>query len=277
MALLTIPSITKGVAASVSLNKTDLFALAAVAADAYFSDESNVKRCVVEFNSTIGNQRRVLSFDLSVASPTATFLISERARNDFLLERLVLEDFDGDVLVLERSQLPSGLDIAIGPSTINGTATSLSWRDDLDSNLLAAPFTPAGVTYSSNTYSYSVAGGVMTLSVNMVGSGSSGVAHGAGIIEVVLPSGYTHAAANFTSVGSVEYRDRLDANPKTGTIKTWTRAGTPVLRFIDSGGNWVRGAQSLNGAWFEKGDGAFGNPTVENRWIFTATVAVTAV
>ena len=115
MALLTIPSITKGTAASVSLNKSDLFALAAVAADAYFSDSDNVKRCVIEFNSDPGNQRKILQFDLSQASPSASLLISSFGRDSYLLERLVLEDNDGGVLILERSELPSGLDISLAP------------------------------------------------------------------------------------------------------------------------------------------------------------------
>lgn len=134
MSLFTIPSITKGTAASVSLNKTSLFALSAIAADAYFSVQANVKRCIVEFNSDPSNQRKILSFDLSQTSPSASLLISATGRDSFLLERLVLEDFDGGVLILERSQLPSNLDISFAPpaptySSLGISAVPSLWLD----------------------------------------------------------------------------------------------------------------------------------------------------
>lgn len=128
MALLTIPSVTKGTAVSVSLNKTDLFALAAVAADAYFSVQSNVKRCIIEFNSDPGNQRKILDFDLSQVAPTASFLVSLRGRDSYLFERMFLEDNDGGLLILERSQLPSELDISLE------ALASITWTSDVASS-----------------------------------------------------------------------------------------------------------------------------------------------
>lgn len=116
MPLLTIPSIAKGTSATIELNKTNLFTLAAVAADAYFSDPANVKLCIVRFDSDPGNQSRTLQFDLSQATPSASILLSARARSSFLLDRLTLVDYDGGTLVISRSQLPSGLDIAIAPT-----------------------------------------------------------------------------------------------------------------------------------------------------------------
>ena len=111
--LLTIPSVTKGTAATISLSKSELFQLAAVTADSYFSVQENVAVAIFEFDSDPGNQKEVLRFDLSQATPTASFLVSESARDSFLLERVVLVDFDGGILVIERSQLPSGLDVSL--------------------------------------------------------------------------------------------------------------------------------------------------------------------
>lgn len=114
MPLLTLPSSpAKGQSYSISLSKADLFALAAVTADSYFATQANVQTCVVEFNSSPGNQKVVLSFNLSQAEPSAGFVTSLRARSSFLLERVILQDFDGGSLVIERSQLPSGLDITL--------------------------------------------------------------------------------------------------------------------------------------------------------------------
>ena len=113
MALLTLPSVAKGTAASISLDKTELFALAAVAGDAYFSVQANVKRCIVEYSSSPGDQRKVLVFNLSEASPSASMLISSTGRDSFEIERLVLEDNDGGTLVVKRAQLPIGLDVSV--------------------------------------------------------------------------------------------------------------------------------------------------------------------
>lgn len=113
MPLLTIPSITKGTSATVSLDKATLFSLSAVLADSYFSIQANVKKCVVEYNSNPGNEREILEFDLSQSSPSTSFLISDKARDSFLLERVILEDFDNGTLIIERASLPSGLDITV--------------------------------------------------------------------------------------------------------------------------------------------------------------------
>lgn len=114
MPLLTIPaSISKGASQSVALDKSAVFALAAVSGDAFFSVQANVKRVIVEYNSDPGNQREYLVFDMSEESPTASFEVSARARSSFLLERIVLEDFDEGTLVVERADLPVGYDVTI--------------------------------------------------------------------------------------------------------------------------------------------------------------------
>jgi hypothetical protein len=114
MPLLSIPaSVSKGASQSVTLDKSALFALAAVSGDSFFSVQANVKRVIVEYNSNPGNQREYLVFDLSQESPSATFQVSSRARSSFLLERVVLEDFDEGTLVVERADLPVGYDVTI--------------------------------------------------------------------------------------------------------------------------------------------------------------------
>lgn len=115
MSLLSIPSVTKGESAVVTLNKSELFSLSAVSSDSTFSVQANVKKCIVEYVSSPGNQKKVLQFDLSQSSPSASLLLSLKARDAFNIDRLILEDFDGGTLVVERSQLPSGLDVVLLP------------------------------------------------------------------------------------------------------------------------------------------------------------------
>ena len=211
MALLTIPSVTKGTAVSVSLNKTDLFALAAVAADAYFSDSDNVKRCVVEFNSDPGNQRKILSFDPSQASPSASLLISSFGRDSYLLERLVLEDNDGGVMILERSQLPSGFDISLGgggggggggPITFSGSAKT--WGIKTTNGQSAT----LGATAVVDTISYTISGGMMSMSYELDMPSTSGNIEGPANLAygIPLPSGYAFGDLSAFTTFNVTYR-----------------------------------------------------------------------
>lgn len=112
MPLLSMPaSVSKGTALTVTLDKSALFALAAVSSDSFFSNMTNVKRVIIEYNSDPGNQRKYLIFDVSEESPSAIFETSIHSRSWFLLERVVLEDFDEGTLVIERPDLPVGYDV----------------------------------------------------------------------------------------------------------------------------------------------------------------------
>lgn len=126
--LLIIPSVTKGQPATIQLSKADLFALSSVVADSYFSDQSNVKSCVIEYNSNPSDQKKVLRFDLSQETPSSAVFMSETARDEFWLEHVILEDFDGGTLVLTRNQLPSGLDILFGESGPQLVSLSISYE-----------------------------------------------------------------------------------------------------------------------------------------------------
>jgi len=114
MPLISMPaSLSKGSSHTITLDKDALFALPVVSADSYFSIQSNASRCIVEYNSNPGDQKHYLIFDLSQASPSAIFTTSEHARGSFLLERIVIEDFDEGTLVIERPNLPVGYDVTL--------------------------------------------------------------------------------------------------------------------------------------------------------------------
>jgi hypothetical protein len=114
MPLLSIPaSISKGASQTVTLDKSALFALAAISNDSFFSVQANIKRVIVEYNSDPGNQKELLVFDMSEETPVAIIQVSARARSSFLLEKIVLEDFDEGTLAIERADLPVGYDVTI--------------------------------------------------------------------------------------------------------------------------------------------------------------------
>lgn len=148
MALFTIPAVSKGTAAVIQLDKTELFALTPVIADAYFAVQANVDKVIVEFNSDPGNQKELLKFDMADAVPEASFQVSALARDSFLLERIILTDFDGGMLVIERSQLPSGFDITLGGGGGGGGATPQFLAGTAYPNII--------LSYNGQTYSKNV-------------------------------------------------------------------------------------------------------------------------
>jgi len=117
--LINFSNPVKGAPGLVTLDKSALFALSAVQSDAYFSNQMNVSRALFVFEAT-GGQMEVLNFDLSNETPSDTFSLSSRARDSFLLKRVILEDFDGGSLVVDRTELPAGLDIAAISETYTG-------------------------------------------------------------------------------------------------------------------------------------------------------------
>lgn len=126
---------------SLSLSKSELFALPAIQSDSYFSVQANVKSALVVYDSQIGNQKEILRFDLAAAAPSAGFNVSSHARDSFLLERIILEDFDGGTLTIERSALPAGLDLSL---------IAVNWTGAWDNFVTYSP--GMGVTYQGNRW-----------------------------------------------------------------------------------------------------------------------------
>ena len=106
--LLTLPVLSKGVSGVVVLDKEELFA---GVTDPHFGDPANVTHAIVVYLSDEGYQKKILKFDLEEEEPQAVISFSEKARDSFLLTRVILGDHDGGSLSIERAQLPTGLDI----------------------------------------------------------------------------------------------------------------------------------------------------------------------
>lgn len=122
MSIITKPSVTKGTPAQFTLNKSELLQHSLVQADPYFSDSLNWYRVNLVYKSTTGSQYEIVEFDASQANPTGTFLISEKARDEFQIQKVQIMDFDGGFLEIPRSNLTSvDFDISIAvvqPTTI---------------------------------------------------------------------------------------------------------------------------------------------------------------
>lgn len=98
-------SIEKNAVAVFTLDKTVLAAVASVVADSYFSDSTKWSEVLIYYKSSEGNQREILKFDATQASPTANFLVSEFARDIFEVQKIVIKDFDNGSFVVQRSEL----------------------------------------------------------------------------------------------------------------------------------------------------------------------------
>ena len=106
MSIITKPSsISKNVAASFSLSKSELAAVASVAADSTFSNSSNWKNVTLCYKSSPGNQRRFVRFDATVENPTGNFISSLKSKNVFEIESITIKDSDNGFIVIPASQL----------------------------------------------------------------------------------------------------------------------------------------------------------------------------
>lgn len=95
----------KGTPTLFTLDKAALAAVTSVAADPYFSDSANWKSVSLLYHSSVGNQNKVVKFNATLSSPTSKFLVSARALDVFEIQKIIIKDFDGDILEVLRSQL----------------------------------------------------------------------------------------------------------------------------------------------------------------------------
>lgn len=106
MAIITKPgSIQRNVAATFTLDKNQLALVASVAADSYFSINTNWKRVKLSYESSTSNQIEIVVFDATQATPQSDFLVSDKSVGNFLIEKITIEDFDGGYHLIQRSEL----------------------------------------------------------------------------------------------------------------------------------------------------------------------------
>lgn len=106
MSIISKPALVyKGTPAEFTLFKTNLVNNHIVSSNSQFSSFSKWSKVYLNYKSTEGNQRIVVNFDSADGFMYGMFSASERARNSFQIESLVIVDLDGEVLKLERSDL----------------------------------------------------------------------------------------------------------------------------------------------------------------------------
>jgi len=105
MAIITKPSVSRGVKATFTLNKTDLAANSIVSNDAYFSSQSTWETVSLHYKSTTRNQHVTVKFNAEVASPESTFFASAHSEGNFEINHIMINDHDGGRLTIFRSDL----------------------------------------------------------------------------------------------------------------------------------------------------------------------------
>jgi hypothetical protein len=168
MAIITKPveGILKNVPAIFTLNKSQVLALSIVSNDEYFYDSNNWKIIILKYESSEGKQQELVRFDATLESPTGFFFVSEKARDLFEIKSLKIVDFDGDILVIPRSELTtSDFDVEFGesfPSNLSYiTPVSYTQNIQITNNIPSvtgtvtsysiSPALPAGLSLNTST------------------------------------------------------------------------------------------------------------------------------
>lgn len=144
MTIITKPStITKNEVAEFTLNKTALSNHASVVGNAYFHDTTNWKEVIIKFTSTVGNQTEILVFDATKTTPTASFLVSDKARDVFEGDHITILDHDGGSFTIQKADLSSEFVIdmsVVVPSgvSINWDITNSNYQEELDGGVTSS-------------------------------------------------------------------------------------------------------------------------------------------
>lgn len=119
MPLLAKPlQIDKGSTASLTLDKNGLASLPIVDADNYFRDVNNWKEVNLVYKTPFGGIEQVV-FDAAALFPVSDFAVSARARGGFVLESLIIRDFDNGYLLIPAGDLGvSDFELTFAPQSL---------------------------------------------------------------------------------------------------------------------------------------------------------------
>lgn len=120
MAIITLPTITKGEEATVTLNKTELLALSA---NSYYQDAANLREVRVLLRSTVNDQKVLLKFtDLDPATPSTTFTLDANADDVFEVQSVKIIDKQGGIDTTPRADLTTAdFDVDLSPAPVADT------------------------------------------------------------------------------------------------------------------------------------------------------------
>lgn len=106
MSIISKPNvIVKGTSVEFTLFKGELVNNHVVSSDVYFSDFENWMSVSLNYKSTEGNQRKIVTFNSFENFAPAIFSSSEKARDVFQIESITIVDFDGEILIVSRDDL----------------------------------------------------------------------------------------------------------------------------------------------------------------------------
>lgn len=126
MALLTgLGSVAKGSVATLGLDKGELGILISGLSDSYFQNIDNIEKAVVVYKSTQGKQTKKIIFDLSQESPSGTVLFSQKARDEFAIDKIILLDFDGGNFVMSSGFDAQNISFAVSYAYSIDSASSM--------------------------------------------------------------------------------------------------------------------------------------------------------
>lgn len=108
----SLNSIVKGSPATFTLSKADLLLVPSVAASPYYSISSNWESVILNYQSSTLNQPETVFFDATQLSPTGIFDVALSALDIFLIQSILIVDFQGGVFTVPRSELnPAEFDV----------------------------------------------------------------------------------------------------------------------------------------------------------------------
>lgn len=106
MAIISKPNpMLKGQDNLLTLFKSQLVNNFVVSSNVYFSDFSNWMSVNLNYQSTEGNQKKVVTFTHVDDFAPSSFYASPRARDSFSIMFIEIVDFDGEILTIPRSAL----------------------------------------------------------------------------------------------------------------------------------------------------------------------------
>jgi Regulator of chromosome condensation (RCC1) repeat len=155
MALITLPqTITKGTAFTVTLSKSDLFGLSCVLSHPHFGLQANVSKCIITYTANIPGaeipETKILQFDLSENSPTASMYVSTHGMDTFTISEILIVDKDGGGLDVPAAQIPSGTDVSFLYLSVTSSAGTIDNTRPTISGI-ATPFVVVTITDGTHT------------------------------------------------------------------------------------------------------------------------------
>ena len=105
--MLTKPVVVKGEPAEFILDMNDVMFLPEVLADSYFSNTHNWKEVTFHYSTEDKLQKETIIFNIDTGK--GIFEVSDFARGSFLIQAIMIHDFDNGKIPIKRSSIEAEL------------------------------------------------------------------------------------------------------------------------------------------------------------------------